>query len=78
MPDEGDGEDVRVQEAGEEARQEAEGREHGPLGEAHPPEDQLKVSSHCGTFSKQSKQDTCNAYIVEQIDNHGSCASRDH
>ena len=44
LPDEGDGEDVRVQEAGEEARQEAEGREHGPLGETHPPEDQLKVS----------------------------------
>ena len=31
MPDKGDGEDVRVQEAGEEARQEAEGREHGAL-----------------------------------------------
>ena len=44
VPDEGDGEDVRVQEAGEEARQEAEGREHGPLRETHPTKDQLKVS----------------------------------
>ena len=44
-----------MQEAGEEARQEAEGREHGPLGETHPPEDQLKVS----VLMQFQHSDTC-------------------
>ena len=43
LPDQGHRQDVRLQEAGEEARQEAQGREHGAQREAHPTEDQLAV-----------------------------------
>ena len=35
--------DVRLQETGEEAHQEAQGRGHGPHREADPPEDQLAL-----------------------------------
>ena len=45
LPDEVDGKNVRVQEAGEEADQEEEGRDHGAHREADPPEGQLQVGA---------------------------------
>lgn len=48
LPSEGDGEDVRLQEVGEEAHQEAEGRIDGAHREANSAENQLEVRGESG------------------------------